>query len=72
MFDTTFRVVVSGDYACFTRPEFKFERVTYEVPTPGACEGILKCIYWKPSMRYVIDKIVIMNEPKFDNIFIFN
>lgn len=60
--------MVEGDYACFTRPEFKVERVSYDVPTPGALEGLLKSIYWKPAIRYVIDKIVIFNPIDFANI----
>ena len=40
-----FKIMVEGDYACFTRTEFKVERVSYEVPTPGALEGLLKSIY---------------------------
>ena len=48
-------IIVNGDYACFTRPEMKVERVSYDVPTPGALEGLLKNIYWKPAIRYVID-----------------
>lgn len=62
------KIIVSGDYACFTRPEMKVERVSYDVPTPGAIEGILKCIYWKPAIRYVIDKIVVYNPIKFVNV----
>ena len=53
-----FRIIVEGDYACFTRPEMKVERVSYDVPTPGALEGMLKSVYWKPAIRYVIDKII--------------
>lgn len=63
-----FRVIVEGDYACFTRPEMKVERVSYDVPTPGALEGLLKCVYWKPSIRYVIDRIIVFNPIKFINI----
>ena len=63
-----FRVIVDGDYACFTRPEMKVERVSYDVPTPGALEGLLKCVYWKPSIRYVIDRIIVFNPIKFINI----
>ncbi len=56
-----FKIMVEGDYACFTRPEFKVERVSYDVPTPGALEGMLKSVYWKPAIRYIIDKIVVFN-----------
>ena len=55
-----FKVLVEGDYACFTRPELKVERVSYDVPTPGALEGMLKSVYWKPAVRYVIDKIIVL------------
>ncbi|WBW49927.1 type I-C CRISPR-associated protein Cas5c [Peptoniphilus equinus] len=61
-------VIIEGDYGCFTRPEMKVERVSYDVPTPGALEGLLKAVYWKPSMRYVIDKIVVMNPIQFINV----
>lgn len=63
-----FKIMFSGDYACFTRPEMKVERVSYDVPTPGALEGMLKSVYWKPSIRYVIDKIYVFNPIKFMNI----
>ena len=49
-----FKIMVEGDYACFTRPELKVERVSYDVPTPGALEGMLKSIYWKPAIRYAV------------------
>lgn len=63
-----FKVMVDGDYACFTRPEMKVERVSYDVPTPGALEGLLKSVYWKPAIRYVIDKIIVFNKIDFINI----
>ncbi len=44
-----FKIIVEGDYALFTRPEMKLERVSYDVPTPGALEGLLKSVYWKPA-----------------------
>ena len=63
-----FKIIVEGDYACFTRPELKVERVSYDVPTPGALEGLLKSIYWKPAIRYVIDKIIVFQDIDFANI----
>lgn len=63
-----FKIIVDGDYACFTRPEMKVERVSYDVPTPGALEGMLKSVYWKPSMNYVIDKIIVFAPIDFMNI----
>lgn len=63
-----FRIIVKADYALFTRPEMKVERVTYPVPTPSALEGMLKSIYWKPSIRYVIDRIVVFRPITYANI----
>lgn len=63
-----FKLIVEGDYACFTRPELKVERVSYEVPTPGALEGMLKSVYWKPAIRYVIDKIIVFHDIDFMNV----
>lgn len=62
------KVKVWGDYACFTRPEMKVERVSYDVITPSAARGILDAIYWKPSIRWVIDGIRVLNEINFDNV----
>ncbi len=63
-----FKIIVEGDYACFTRPEFKVERVSYDVPVPGALEGMLKSVYWKPAIRYVIDRIIVFQPVSFINI----
>lgn len=63
-----FKIIVEGDYACFTRPELKVERVSYDVPPPGALEGMLKSVYWKPAIRYVIDRIVVFHPIHFVNI----
>ena len=63
-----FKVMLEGDYACFTRPELKVERVSYDVPTPGALEGVLKSVYWKPAIRYVIDKIIVFHPIDFMNV----
>jgi len=49
-----------GDFACFTRPEMKVERVSYPVITPSAARGILEAIYWEPQMYYLIDSIHIL------------
>lgn len=59
---------VWGRRACFTRPEMKVERVSYDVLTPSAARGILEAIYWKPSIRWVVDKIHVMKPIKFENI----
>ncbi len=59
---------VSGDFACFTRPEMKVERVSYDVITPSAARGILEAIYWKPQIRWVIDRIHVLKPIRFTNI----
>jgi CRISPR-associated protein Cas5d len=59
---------VSGKYALFTRPEMKVERVSYDIITPSAARGIIEAIYWKPAIRWVIDKIHILREIEFTNI----
>ncbi len=59
---------VWGDYACFTRPEMKVERVSYDVITPSAARGILEAIHWKPAIRWVVDKIHVLRPIKFDNV----
>ena len=59
---------VWGDYALFTRPEMKVERVSYDVMTPSAARGILEAIYWKPGIRWLIDRIHVMRPIRFDNI----
>lgn len=63
-----FCIKVWGDYACFTRPEMKVERVSYDVITPSSARGILEAIYWKPEIRWIIDKIHVLNPIVFCNI----
>ena len=62
------KIRVWGDYACFTRPEMKTERVSYDVITPSAARGILESLYWKPEIKWVIDEITVMNPISFGNI----
>ncbi len=59
---------ISGDFACFTRPEMKVERVSYDVITPSAARGIIEAIYWKPQIRWVIDRIHVLKPIRFTNI----
>lgn len=59
---------VRGPYALFTRPEMKVERVSYDVITPSAARGIIEAIYWKPAIRWVIDRIHVLSEIQFTNI----
>lgn len=60
------KVLISGDRACFTRPEMKTERVSYDVITPSAARGILEAVYWKPAIAWKIDSIQVVNEIRFD------
>lgn len=59
---------VWGEFACFTRPEMKAERVSYDLITPSAARGILEAIYWKPRIRWVIDKIHVLKPVRFTSI----
>ena len=52
---------VTGDYACFTRPEMKVERVSYDIITPSAARSIFEAILWKPAIRWRINKIEVLN-----------
>ena len=63
-----FKIEVTGAFACFSRPELKVERVSYDVITPSAARGIFEAVYWKPAIRYVIDEIAVCASIKFDNI----
>lgn len=62
------KLKVWGDYACFTRPEMKVERVSYDVMTPSAARGILEAIYWKPAIVWRINKIHVLKPIRFTNI----
>lgn len=57
-----------GDYACFTRPEYKVERLSYDVMTPSAARGLLEAIYWKPQIAWVIDRIHVLRPIRFTSI----
>ncbi len=59
---------VWGDYACWTRPEMKVERVSYDVMTPSAARGILEAIHWKPAIHWVIDRIHVLEPIRFESI----
>lgn len=62
------KVKIWGDYALFSRPEMKVERCSYDVMTPSAARGILEAIYWHPGMRWVIDKIHVVNPIQFTSV----
>ncbi len=57
---SSLQVKVWGDLACYTRPEAKVERVSYEVMTPSAARGILEAIFWKPEMQWEIRAIHVL------------
>jgi len=59
---------VWGDYACFTRPEMKVERVSYDVMTPSAARGVLEAVHWKPAIRWVINRLHVLKPVRFENI----
>lgn len=63
-FNKTYCIEAAGELACFTRPEMKVERVSYDVITPSAARGIFQAILWKPAIRWNIKKIEVMNEIK--------
>ena len=62
------RLMVTGDHACFTRPEMKVERVSYDVMTPSAARGILEAIYWKPAIKWAVDAIHVLKPIRFQSI----
>lgn len=62
------RLKVWGDHACFTRPEMKVERVSYDVMTPSAARGILEAVHWKPAIRWVVDAIHVLQPIRFQSI----
>jgi CRISPR-associated protein Cas5d len=64
----TYCLEVSGDFACFTRPEMKVERVSYDVITPSAARAVFEAILWKPIIRWHISKIEVLNPIKWINL----
>lgn len=62
------RVRVSGDWACFTRPEMKVERVTYQYMTPSAARGVLEAIAWHPQFRWVVTQIEVLKPPRYQSV----
>lgn len=62
------RMEVWGDYACFTRPEMKVERVSYDVPTPSAARGMIEAVYFHPGLRWIVDRIHVLKPIRFSNL----
>ena len=61
----TVSMKIVGDLACFTRPEFKSERVSYPIITPSAARGCLEAVMWKPSMRWQVEQIAVLKPIKY-------
>ncbi len=60
-YNKQFCIEVWGDYACFTRPEMKVERVSYDVITPSAARAVFEAIFWKPAIQWKMKKIEVLN-----------
>ncbi len=67
-YDKEYCLEVWGPLACFTRPEMKVERVSYDVITPSAARAIFEAIFWKPAIRWQITRIEVLNPIKWDSI----
>lgn len=65
---TGIQVKVWGDFALFTRPEFKAERASYQVMTPSAARGVVESIHRKPAIRWIVDRIRVLKPIRFDTI----
>lgn len=59
------RIKVEGEFACFTRPDLKVERMTYPCMTPSAARGVLDCILWKPEFTWHVKRIIVLKPVKF-------
>ena len=64
----TVRIKISGDFACFTRPEAKVERASYAAPTPSAARNILDSICWKPEMRWIVTGVTLLKPIKYTSV----
>lgn len=62
------KMEVWGEYACFTRPEMKVERVSYDVPTSSAARGMVESVYYHPGLKWHVDKIYVCKPIRFTNI----
>jgi CRISPR-associated protein Cas5d len=61
-------IEVSGDFACFTRPEMKVERVSYDVITPSAARAVFEAIFWKPAIRWHVRRIEVLKPIRWINL----
>ena len=62
------RIECWGPFACFTRPEMKAERVSYDIMTPSAARGLVEAIFWHPGMKYVVDEIDLLSPIRYTNV----
>ena len=68
MNNNSVRVKVTGEFACFTRPDLKVERMTYPCMTPSAARGVLDCILWKPEFAWHVHRISVLEQVKFHSV----
>lgn len=64
----TYCLEISGDFACFTRPEMKVERVSYDVITPSAARAVFESVFWKPAVRWHVRRIEVLNPIRWINL----
>ena len=62
------KMEIWGENACFTRPEMKAERVSYDIPTPSAARGMLESVYYHPGLKWHIDRIWVLKPIQFTNL----
>jgi CRISPR-associated protein Cas5d len=67
-YNKEFCIEVWGDYACFTRPEMKVERVSYDVITPSAARAVFEAVFWKPAIRWNITKLEVLEPIKWTSV----
>jgi CRISPR-associated protein Cas5d len=65
MYSRAFNVRMHGSLACFTRPEFSTERVSYDLITPSAARGVLEAVLWKPAIRWEIVRIALLRPVRY-------
>jgi CRISPR-associated protein Cas5d len=68
MLSQRFVLEVGGDWACFTRPEMKVERVSYDVITPSAARAVFDAIFWKPAIRWHVRRIEVLHPIRWTNL----
>lgn len=68
MNDGMIQIKVTGEFACFTRPDLKVERMTYPCMTPSAARGVLDCILWKPEFTWHVHRIYVLKPVRFASV----